>query len=77
MSYEKNAHLYDLFDQKENIEFFYHYASRPVRALDVGDGTGRIAIPLAERGLEICCVEPSPAMRADMTLNHTEKAIRC
>jgi SAM-dependent methyltransferase len=65
MSYKKSAHLYDLFDQKDNIEFFYHYASRAERALDVGAGTGRIAIPLAERGLEICCVEPSPAMRTE------------
>ncbi|MGD2158815.1 MAG: class I SAM-dependent methyltransferase [Anaerolineales bacterium] len=65
MSYEKSAHLYDLLDQKDNIEFFYHYASRAERTLDVGAGTGRIAIPLAELGLEIYCVEPSPAMRAE------------
>ncbi|MGD2158739.1 MAG: class I SAM-dependent methyltransferase [Anaerolineales bacterium] len=66
MSYEKSAHLYDLFDQKDNIELFYYYASRAERTLDVGAGTGRIAIPLVERGLEIYCVEPSPAMRAEL-----------
>ena len=27
MGYEKVAPLYDLFDTKENIEFFSHYAS--------------------------------------------------
>lgn len=25
--YEKCAHLYDLFDTKENMEFFFRYAS--------------------------------------------------
>jgi SAM-dependent methyltransferase len=63
MSYEKSAHLYDLFDQKDNIEFFFRYTSRVGEVLDVGAGTGRIAIPLAEQGVRLCCVEPSPAMR--------------
>jgi SAM-dependent methyltransferase len=63
MSYERAAHLHDLFDQKENIEFFSHYAARAGVVLDVGAGTGRIAVPLAERGVRLVCVEPSPAMR--------------
>jgi SAM-dependent methyltransferase len=33
--------------------------------LDVGAGTGRIAIPLAERGVRLWCVEPSRAMRRE------------
>ena len=61
--YERSAHLYDLFDQKPNIDFFYHYASRSGEILDVGAGTGRVAIPLAERGVHVVCVEPSRAMR--------------
>jgi SAM-dependent methyltransferase len=67
--YERSAHLYDLFDDKENIDFFGHYAARAAaeprspEILDVGAGTGRIAIPLAERGITVTCVEPSPAMR--------------
>ena len=63
--YERVAHLYDLFDRKENLEFFFHYASAAGEILDVGAGTGRIAIPLAERGIKIYCVEPSPAMRRE------------
>lgn len=63
MGYEKAAHLYDLFDTKENIEFFLHYASEAGQILDIGAGTGRIAIPLAEKGLKVFCVEPSSAMR--------------
>ena len=61
--YEKVAHLYDLFDQKENIAFFSHYASQAGEILDIGAGTGRIAIPIAEKGVAVTCVEPSPAMR--------------
>jgi len=61
--YEKSAHLYDLFDSKENVEFFLSYAADCDQILDVGAGTGRIAIPIAERGVQVVCVEPSPAMR--------------
>ena len=63
--YEKVAHLYDLFDQKPNVEFFYFYAAQAGEILDVGAGTGRIAVPLAERGVHIVCVEPSAAMRRE------------
>jgi SAM-dependent methyltransferase len=65
MGYEKSAHLYDLFDRKDNIDFFFHYAQLSGEVLDVGAGTGRIAIPLAERCVKVCCVEPSPAMRRE------------
>jgi len=63
--YEKSAHLYDLFDQKANIEFFFHYASKVKEVLDIGAGTGRIALPLARRGVKVVCIEPSPAMRRE------------
>jgi SAM-dependent methyltransferase len=70
--YEKAARFYDLFDTKDNIGFFRHYAVQvQARApgaeiLDVGAGTGRIAVPLAEGGARLVCVEPSPAMRAQL-----------
>ncbi len=60
--YEKVAHLYDLFDNKDNIDFFYRYAKVHSAILDIGAGTGRIAIPLAERGISVVCIEPSPVM---------------
>ena len=63
--YEQAAHLYDLFDRKPNVEFFARYALATGEILDVGAGTGRIAIPLAERGVRVHCVEPSPAMRGE------------
>ena len=61
--YEKAAPFYDLFDNKDNIAFFSHYATKAGEILDIGAGTGRIAVPLAERGACVIAVEPSPAMR--------------
>jgi SAM-dependent methyltransferase len=63
--YEKAAHLYDLFDNKPNIPFFLHYGCEAGEILDVGAGTDRIAIPLAEHGVHVVCIEPSPAMRGE------------
>jgi SAM-dependent methyltransferase len=65
IGYEKSAHLYDLFDRKENVDFFHHYAAEAGEILDIGAGTGRIAIPLVRRGIQVYCVEPSPAMRRE------------
>lgn len=72
--YERSAHLYDLFDRKENVDFFYHYATQTGEILDVGAGTGRIAIPLARRGIQVTCVEPSPAMRREFRKKLREEA---
>ncbi len=43
------------------VEFLASIAKRP-RALELGIGTGRIAIPLRERGFEISGIDASPAM---------------
>lgn len=63
--YEYSAVFYDLFDQKQNVEFFLRHVSSARNILDVGAGTGGIAIPLARKGITAYCIEPSPAMRQE------------
>jgi SAM-dependent methyltransferase len=63
--YERSAPFYDLFDTKENVEFYLRYAQPAGEILDVGAGTGRIAIPLARERIVVHCIEPSPAMRKE------------
>jgi SAM-dependent methyltransferase len=43
------------------VEFLASVAKRP-RALELGIGTGRIAIPLRERGFDVSGIDASPAM---------------
>ena len=66
--YEKAAHLYDLFDNKNNLDFFLRCSQETGIVLDIGAGTGRIAIFLAERGVKVVCIEPSPAMRREFLM---------
>jgi ubiquinone/menaquinone biosynthesis C-methylase UbiE len=73
--YEKAAKFYDIFDTKNNIDYFFNFAKDCEKVLDIGAGTGRIAIPLAKKGLTICCIEPSAAMREEFQKkmnNYTE-----
>jgi SAM-dependent methyltransferase len=72
--YEESAHLYDLFDDKDNIGFFLKYAASAGRVLDVGAGTGRIALPLARAGVRVTCIEPSPAMRHEFEVKRRAAA---
>ena len=60
--YEKSAKFYDFFDMKENIDFFKSYAYNKEEILDIGAGTGRLAIPIAKEGIQVFCVEPSQEM---------------
>jgi SAM-dependent methyltransferase len=62
--YEKTARFFDLFARRDDIEFYCGYAKDAGEILDIGAGTGRVAMPLAERGVKVVCVEPSPAMLA-------------
>jgi SAM-dependent methyltransferase len=36
--------------------------ARDGRALELGIGTGRVALPLAEKGIEVCGIDASPSM---------------
>jgi SAM-dependent methyltransferase len=67
--YEHTAQFYDLFDADAaaalwHADFLARYAKPGARLLDIGAGTGRAAMLLAERGVSVTCVEPSAAMRA-------------
>ena len=66
--YENSARFYDLFDTKDNIGFFARLASGCSEVLDVGAGTGRVALALAESGIRVVCIEPSEAMRCEFEI---------
>lgn len=65
---DRIAHVYDelyqnMFDNDATVTLLSGYA-RGGRALELGIGTGRIALPLAERGVEVVGVDASEAMIA-------------
>ena len=71
MIYDTIAPFYDLFDADDpgalwHRDFILARAGGAGAVLDVGAGTGRIAMALAERGLRVWAVEPSAGMRGVM-----------
>lgn len=59
---ERYDHLYqDLFDVDSTVGFLADHAGGG-RALELGIGTGRVALPLARRGIEVHGVDASEAM---------------
>lgn len=65
--YEIDARYYDLITpaQADDVGLWLSYAGRTDRAvLEVGTGTGRIALALARAGHEVTAIDPSPAMLA-------------
>ncbi len=69
-SYESVAGLYDLFAAAQgasappHVAAFAELAEPGMHVLDVGAGTGRVALAVAERGAHVWCVEPSASMRS-------------
>ncbi|HXV77093.1 MAG TPA: class I SAM-dependent methyltransferase [Candidatus Polarisedimenticolaceae bacterium] len=51
-------------------------ADRGGRALDVGAGSGRDAVGLADRGFEVVAVEPAAGLRAEGRRRHPSPRIR-
>ena len=48
------------------IDLLARHAGSPPRALELAIGTGRIALPLIERGVEVVGIDSSPAMVAKL-----------
>src|SRR5260370_18760038 len=70
---ERIAEVYDLFygrrDNPETVADFLAPLAGKRRALELGIGTGRIAIPLAARGVRVMGIDASPAMVAQIRAN--------
>lgn len=71
MIYDTTAPFYDLFDADDpgalwHREFVLTRTDGIDAVMDVGAGTGRTAMALAERGLRVWAVEPSRGMRGVM-----------
>jgi S-adenosylmethionine-dependent methyltransferase len=48
---------------------------RPLRVLDLGGGTGGLAVPLAELGHEVVVVDPSPDALASLSRRSAERGV--
>jgi SAM-dependent methyltransferase len=64
-----DAHYYDLWgdragEDQPDVRYYARRAHGCERALEIGAGTGRVALHLAARGVSVYCVEPSREMRA-------------
>jgi SAM-dependent methyltransferase len=67
---ERIADIYDdLFGAIENVDAMAEFLAGLAnggRALELGIGTGRVALPLAKRGIEVHGIDASPAMVAKL-----------
>lgn len=48
---------------------------RPLRVIDLGGGTGGLAVPLAERGHHVTVIDPSPDALASLSRRSTERGV--
>jgi SAM-dependent methyltransferase len=62
MGYEVSAQYYDLFGEKPDLEYYKQLAVEAGHALEIGVGTGRVALELARAGVEVWGIDNSPAM---------------
>jgi len=63
MTYRQAAKFYDLFGSKNDLEFYRELALQSGnKALELGVGTGRVAIPLAKAGITIVGIDTSAYM---------------
>jgi SAM-dependent methyltransferase len=77
-AYYEHPEFYDLEGERAgpdqaDVRFFVAYARRTGRALELGAGTGRVAVWIADVGVPVHCVEPSPAMRSALLVKVTQQ----
>ena len=67
---EQIAEVYDRWPgvpaNAEAVADFLAPLAKGRRALELGIGTGRVALPLASRGVKVCGIDASPAMVAQL-----------
>ncbi|MGC1120591.1 MAG: class I SAM-dependent methyltransferase [Candidatus Methanofastidiosia archaeon] len=82
MGYEASAKYYDLFGEKPDLEYYKQLAVEAGQALEIGVGTGRVALELAKAGVEVWGIDNSPAMLGIASTKikglpaHTQEKIR-
>ncbi len=79
---ERLAHYYDLEyrDFKEDLDFFVQYAlqmdpKRRMPVLELGSGTGRVSLALAEAGFSVAGVDASAEMLEVSKLHAEERGV--
>ncbi|MFJ2816623.1 class I SAM-dependent methyltransferase [Streptomyces sp. NPDC087294] len=77
---EKMASVYEQmypigFDTDAAVEYFSGMLKPEAKVLELGIGTGRIALPMAERGFRLHGVDGSEAMLAKLAEHDTESVV--
>ncbi|MGD2247400.1 MAG: class I SAM-dependent methyltransferase [Candidatus Methanofastidiosia archaeon] len=62
MGYEASAKYYDLFGEKPDLDYYISLGKIYKKALEIGVGTGRVALELAKKGVEVWGIDTSPSM---------------
>jgi SAM-dependent methyltransferase len=79
-TYDVSAFYYDLLaalqgdDALPSVSFFAGFARPGGSVLDVGAGTGRIALAMAAIGANVYCLEPSHSMRTALMSKLAERS---
>jgi SAM-dependent methyltransferase len=62
MGYEASAKYYDLFGEKPDLDYYISLGITYKKALEIGVGTGRVALELAKAGVDVWGIDSSPSM---------------
>jgi SAM-dependent methyltransferase len=75
---DEHAALYDLFysDYDDDLALYDNFARRGETAsLEIGVGTGRVALHLAQQELDVCGLDSSPAMLRRLAAKLAERGL--